>query len=407
MKAVKNLPRDPRDTSLSKSEQQTRKIAENDEAKRGARAFGSASGAEGKAGENGRPAGLRYKFNTNTAESDPGSGKLKLNNAALGAATKLWISETDADENGLATLLATWDDSTNTVRGTITIRSIATGSDIATYNITGAMTDKGTYDAFTIEAKSTGGAFSNEEEITIEFSRAGDKGVDGAEGAAGKEGAEGKEGKEGAAGSASMNGFKEPCRAATTANITISTALNNGDTLDGVSLVTGDRVLVKNQTTKKENGIYIVGVSPARSTDADAAGELRGGTTVYVEQGTVNADRIFSITTNGSITPGTTEHEWAGDPRKIYGAISSTGTKTNGSAGWTVSKPSTGRYNIELSPAATLNPPAVTVTTGPSTSAITVWTLREASTTLIQIQIWNFSGGTALDYPFTFEATLD
>src|SRR5690348_17091598 len=61
---------------------------------------------------------------------------------------------------------------------------------------------------------------------------------------------------------AGSNSFKEPCRAATTANITISTALNNADVLDGVTLATGDRVLVKNQTTEKENGIYIVGVTP-------------------------------------------------------------------------------------------------------------------------------------------------
>ena len=60
---------------------------------------------------------------------------------------------------------------------------------------------------------------------------------------------------------------KDSCVAATTANITISTALNNGDTLDGVSLSTGDRVLVKNQNTSSQNGIYVVGASPARADD--------------------------------------------------------------------------------------------------------------------------------------------
>ena len=56
-------------------------------------------------------------------------------------------------------------------------------------------------------------------------------------------------------------------KAATTANITISTALNNNDTLDGVTLTTDDRVLVKDQTNSAENGIYIVGDTPARSDD--------------------------------------------------------------------------------------------------------------------------------------------
>jgi hypothetical protein len=139
----------------------------------------------------------------------------------------------------------------------------------------------------------------------------GPTGPTGVTGATGVTGPTGPTGVEGPAGASTAGDWKDSVKAATTANITIATALNNGDTLDGVTLATGDRVLVKNQTTKKENGIYVVGVSPARSTDADAAGELSGGTTVYVEQGTVNAKRVFRIITNGSITPGTTEHEWA------------------------------------------------------------------------------------------------
>ena len=69
---------------------------------------------------------------------------------------------------------------------------------------------------------------------------------------------------------------KESVRSATTANITIATALNDADTLDGVTLATNDRVLVKNQTTASENGIYIVGASPARATDAAEGPNLLG-----------------------------------------------------------------------------------------------------------------------------------
>ncbi len=110
-------------------------------------------------------------------------------------------------------------------------------------------------------------------------------------------------------------------RAATTANVTIATALNNGDSLDGVTLATGDRVLVKDQTTKKENGIWVVGVSPARASDADAAGELSGGVSVYVEEGTRNKRRIFTVLTPGSITPGTTEHEWGQLQGRDFGLV--------------------------------------------------------------------------------------
>ena len=98
---------------------------------------------------------------------------------------------------------------------------------------------------------------------------------------------------------------KDSCVAATTANITISTALNNGDTLDGVTLSTNDRVLVKDQSTASQNGIYIVGSSPARADDL-AAGSNAAGMFTFVEQGTVNADNGFVCTSNsGSAVVGT------------------------------------------------------------------------------------------------------
>ena len=98
---------------------------------------------------------------------------------------------------------------------------------------------------------------------------------------------------------------KDSCVAATTGNITISTALNNGDTIDGVSLSTNDRVLVKDQSSASENGIYIVGSSPARADDL-AAGADAAGMFTFVEQGTVNADNGFVCTSNkGSAVVGT------------------------------------------------------------------------------------------------------
>jgi len=98
---------------------------------------------------------------------------------------------------------------------------------------------------------------------------------------------------------------KNSCVAATTTNITISTALNNGDTLDGVSLSTNDRVLVKDQSTASQNGIYVVGSSPARAADL-AAGSNAAGFFTFVEQGTVNADNGFVCTSDsGSAVVGT------------------------------------------------------------------------------------------------------
>ena len=98
---------------------------------------------------------------------------------------------------------------------------------------------------------------------------------------------------------------KDSCVAATTANITISTALNNGDTLDGVTLSTNDRVLVKDQSTASQNGIYVVGSSPARAADL-ATGSNAAGFFTFVEKGTVNADNGFVCTSDsGSAVVGT------------------------------------------------------------------------------------------------------
>lgn len=98
--------------------------------------------------------------------------------------------------------------------------------------------------------------------------------------------------------------WKESVVCATTANIDTSTDLENGDTIDGVTLSTGDRVLVKDQTDAKENGIYVAVASGAasRSSDADSGTELVNST-VKVSQGTANADTIWTCNDN-SITIG-------------------------------------------------------------------------------------------------------
>jgi hypothetical protein len=102
--------------------------------------------------------------------------------------------------------------------------------------------------------------------------------------------------------------WKASVRAATTANLDISSDLENGDTVDGVTLATGDRVLVKNQSTGSQNGIYIVAASGAasRSTDCDPAAELTASFAVFVEEGTTNADSGYTLTNNGTVTVGTT-----------------------------------------------------------------------------------------------------
>jgi hypothetical protein len=95
------------------------------------------------------------------------------------------------------------------------------------------------------------------------------------------------------------------CVAATTANITIATALNNADTIDTIVLATGDKVLVKNQTAPEENGVYIVGVSPARSTSFDTFNE-HVGAVAAVSGGSTNANTLWLCMVNSGGTLNTT-----------------------------------------------------------------------------------------------------
>lgn len=101
--------------------------------------------------------------------------------------------------------------------------------------------------------------------------------------------------------------WKQEVRAATTANGTLATAYANSQAIDGVTLATGDRILLKNQTTGADNGIYVVNASgaPTRATDADAGSELVDAS-VMVSEGSTLADTQWTCTTNAPITVGST-----------------------------------------------------------------------------------------------------
>jgi len=98
--------------------------------------------------------------------------------------------------------------------------------------------------------------------------------------------------------------FKDSVKAATTANITLS----GTQTIDGVALSVGDRVLVKNQTgTGADNGIYVVASGGwSRASDADTSAEVTPGMFVFVEGGTTNSDTGWVLATDGAITLGST-----------------------------------------------------------------------------------------------------
>ena len=99
----------------------------------------------------------------------------------------------------------------------------------------------------------------------------------------------------------------ESVRVATTANGTLASSFANGQTVDGVTLATGDRILIKNQSTGSENGIYTVNASgaPTRATDADTQTDILQAA-MFVQEGTTNADTAWVLSTNAPITVGTT-----------------------------------------------------------------------------------------------------
>lgn len=126
-------------------------------------------------------------------------------------------------------------------------------------------------------------------------------------------------------------------RAASTGNMSL--AAGNGTAMDGVTLATGDVILLKDQTAGAENGIYRVNASTlTRDTSADTAAELPGGTIVVVQEGTTNADKMWMLTTNKGYVMGTdpltfSPYGAAPNPYTAGNGINITGTTISAVAG--------------------------------------------------------------------------
>ena len=101
--------------------------------------------------------------------------------------------------------------------------------------------------------------------------------------------------------------WKDEVVVATTTAGTLATSFANASVVDGVTLVTGNRILIKNQTTASENGIYIVNATgaPTRATDNDTQADILG-TAVFVANGTSNGGTRWVCNNTGTITVGTT-----------------------------------------------------------------------------------------------------
>ena len=137
---------------------------------------------------------------------------------------------------------------------------------------------------------------------------------------------------------------------ATTANVNLSNGLEAGDSIDGVTLVAGDRVLVKDQSTGSENGLYLAVSSGAASRDPehDSIAELSGGL-VVVNQGSTNDNKIFLCTTDNTGSVGSTTITYTQVTPSNTGTVTSVGVADSGAGEFTVgSTPVTSSGNITL-----------------------------------------------------------
>ncbi|RVD55727.1 hypothetical protein EN746_05585 [Mesorhizobium sp. M8A.F.Ca.ET.023.02.2.1] len=126
-------------------------------------------------------AALSYTFSATTADADPGNGTLRLNNATAASATAAYIDNLDAGGATVNGILDTFDDSTNTIKGQLTLRSKASAAISYVYNVTGTVVDGGGYRKLTLAYVGGAGTLpTTASGVWLMFDRAGDKGAEGA-----------------------------------------------------------------------------------------------------------------------------------------------------------------------------------------------------------------------------------
>jgi hypothetical protein len=133
-------------------------------------------------GEDGAIPGYYYKFDTGTSDADPGSGELSFNNGTYASVTAIYID--DADANGVSTQADTisWDDSSSTIKGYLHIVDINDSTTYARFSITGSATDASGYNKLAVTHLASNNTFSAADELSVHFTRQGDKGDTGATG---------------------------------------------------------------------------------------------------------------------------------------------------------------------------------------------------------------------------------
>jgi len=124
-------------------------------------------------------AGNFYTFDTSTTMADPGSAKVRFNNATLSSVTALAFSVNTADTGNpsIRNYMSTWGSATATTRGYIQIRKVGTPATFAIYGVTAAVTDNTTWEQVTVSHVASNGTFSNADSLSVQFYKSGDNGA--------------------------------------------------------------------------------------------------------------------------------------------------------------------------------------------------------------------------------------
>lgn len=161
-------------------------------------------GEQGTQGVDGLDAAYSYQWSTATS-GDPGSGKIRGNNATIASITEIAVSETDSAGGAMGGVIDTWDSGTSSVKARIKISKEGATQNFHYFYITGSGTDQGSYWTFPVSYTSTSGTISNGDNCAVLVIEKGDKGDTGTTGAQGDPGTPGTNGTDGATGATGPN----------------------------------------------------------------------------------------------------------------------------------------------------------------------------------------------------------
>jgi len=122
---------------------------------------------------------IGWTFDNVTTMSDPGAGLLRFNNATLSSVTAMAVDATDVNSIDVSDYVATWGSSTNTNKGTITVRKVGSSSFFAIYNVTASVVDNSGWLQLTVSYVTGAGSVSDEDVVYLHFTKSGDQGASG------------------------------------------------------------------------------------------------------------------------------------------------------------------------------------------------------------------------------------